>query len=127
MNTNISATSFPRMVCAVALVALTLGFSVVSNASGAPDEQTVTVEFVSASASTPQGARTLYRRIQGAAENVCSVLDHGDLSSKRHFRACVRATIEDAVRSLNRHAVTAAYEADYPPLPSEQHLAVQVR
>jgi UrcA family protein len=127
MNTSTAITSMRRLVVAAAVSALSLGFSVASHAAGGLDERTVTVEFASASATTPQGASTLYRRIRGAAEDICSVLDHGDLSSKRIFRACVRMTIEGAVGKVNRQALTAAYDADYPAVPTEQFLAAQSR
>jgi UrcA family protein len=127
MNTNTSAKSLLRLIGTAALGALSLSFTVVSYAYDSPGEHTVTVEFVSASASTSQGASALYRRIRGAAENVCSVLDHGDLSSKRPFRACVRMTIEDAVRKVNRQALSAAYNADYPPAPTGRLLATQLQ
>jgi UrcA family protein len=127
MDTNPSANSLHRQICIAAFVALAASLPAVSHASGPLDDRTVTLDYAAASASTPLGAGSLYQRIHGAAQDICSVLDHGDLSSKRISRACVQMVVENAVKGVNRQALTAVYESNYPPIPMPQFLAAQQR
>jgi UrcA family protein len=127
MDSTISTATFQRLVGVGAFAALTMGFAAASHAAGALDGRAVTIEFRGASASTPQGASALYQRIQSASEYVCSVIDHGDLASARNFRACVRATISDTVKKVDRQALTTVFEAKYPTNPPAQLLAEQQR
>jgi UrcA family protein len=127
MDTNASANSLHRLICIAAFVALAASLPAVSHASGPLDDRTVSLDYDAASASTPHGAGTLYQRIRGAAQDICSVLDHGDLSSKRNSRACVQKLVENAVKDVNRQALTAVYESNYPPIPLPQFLATQQR
>ncbi len=127
MDTNASVNSLHRLICTAAFAALAASLPAVSHASGPLDDRTVTLEYEVASVSTPQGAGTLYQRIQGAAEDICSVLDHGDLSSKRISRACVQKLIENAVKGVNRQTLTSVYDSNYPPIPMPQFLAAQQR
>ena len=126
MNTNAPASILHRLIGAAAGLALTAGLPGVSHASGDPTERAVTLEFAAAGASTSQGASALYQRIQAAAQYVCSVVDHGDLSSRRNFRNCLQIVIEDAVRKVDRAALTAVFEENYS-LPAPQFVAVQQR
>jgi UrcA family protein len=45
----------------------------------------------------PQGATILHRRIRFAADEACSPLPHGDLSSKAHKNACMDKAIAGGV------------------------------
>ena len=60
----------------------------------------------------PQGATMLYRRIRFAADEVCSPLDHGDLSSKAHKNRHARARATALLRIQLEAQCTAARLAD---------------
>lgn len=127
MDTTISTATFRRLIGLGAFAALTMGCAAPSHAWDDLGERAVTIEFQGASASTPQGASALYQRIQSASEYVCEVIDHGDLASARIFRACVRATISDTVKKVNRQALTSVFEANNPSNAPAQLLAEQQR
>jgi UrcA family protein len=56
----------------------------------------------------PAGAEAMLRRIKHAASKVCGgTPSPRTLVEMRHYRMCVRAAVEDAVRRLNAPLVTA--------------------
>jgi UrcA family protein len=83
------------------------GLSTTVRADSILEPRSVTVRFADLDTNNAQGAAALYRRIRFAAESVC-----GDLGSVRavsllaRYRACVHATIADAVARVNRPTVT---------------------
>jgi UrcA family protein len=59
------------------------------------------------------GATTLYRRLQSAAESVCA--EHGtrDVSSVFRVKTCESAAISAAVADINQPTLTAYYRAKH--------------
>jgi UrcA family protein len=127
MNSTTPACALRRLFATATCLALTAALPAVSHASGALDERSVTLEFPAASATTTQGAGVLYRRIDDAARQICSVVDHGDVSSKRIFRNCLRVVIQNAVVKVNRPALTDEFEANYPPAAVRQLASIEQR
>ena len=68
-------------------------------------EPTVTVRFDDLNLDSAAGARVLYGRLQSAAQTVC-VWDGGRWFA---WRECYRATIDEAVRRIDRANLTALH------------------
>jgi UrcA family protein len=107
MNTTNIATRLIASAIATALIS-SLG-SIATAANTDPLQKTV--KYADLSVSSAQGAAALYNRIQIASQEVCSPLDHGELSSKMHAKACAHQAVADAVRQVNQPALTAEYNA----------------
>jgi UrcA family protein len=105
MNTTTFAT---RLIAGTVFTAL---ISTVSVIAGAAEDDQKAVTYTELTASSAQGAAALYNRLRMAAAEVCSPLDHGDLASKMHMKACMNKAIMDAVSQVNQPALTAAYNA----------------
>jgi UrcA family protein len=104
MNTTHIAT---RLIAGALLTALISSVSGIAAAEGAQKA----VTYTELNASSAQGAAVLYNRIRAASAEVCSPLDHGDLASKMHRKACMQRAIVDAVSQVNQPALTAVYNA----------------
>ncbi len=61
--------------------------------------------------SRPAGAGSLYRRLQTAAETVCTPLDGQDVNHKLMFRHCVADAISRAVTEVDQPVLGAYYRA----------------
>jgi UrcA family protein len=72
------------------------------------------------------GIRVLYKRIQGAADQVCGKVDVRDLQGMSVKKACVDRAISDAVAAVNSPTLTRVYLAKSGPAPQSLPLA-QVR
>jgi UrcA family protein len=81
------------------LLAGSLG--VAQAATPADEVPKVVVSYSDLDLSTTEGARTLYRRISIAAQEVCPFQDALDLSRRAKNHACREAAIERAVSSVN--------------------------
>jgi UrcA family protein len=108
MNTTNIAT---RLIAGAIVTALISSLSSLASAAEGTDSLQKTVKYASASVASEQGAATLYNRIRIASEEVCSPLEHGDLSSRMHAYACAHKAIADAVSQVNQPALTAVYNA----------------
>jgi UrcA family protein len=108
MNTTNIAT---RLVAGAIFTALVSSLSPTASAAQDTDFLQKTVQYTNLSVATTQGAATLYNRIRIASEEVCSPLNHGDLSSKMQAKVCMHKAIADAVSQVNQPALTAAYNA----------------
>jgi UrcA family protein len=105
MNTTKFAT---RLIAGTIFTAL---ISTVSAIAGAAEDPQKAVTYTELTASSVQGAAALYNRIRMATAEVCSPLDHGDLVSRMHMKACMNKAIVDAVNQVNQPALTAVYNA----------------
>jgi UrcA family protein len=108
MNTTNIAT---RLIAGAIFTALVSSLSAIASAGDDTNSLQKTVKYADLSVSTAQGAATLYNRIRVAAEEVCSPLNHGDLSSKMHVKACTHKAIADAVSQVDQPALSAVYNA----------------
>jgi UrcA family protein len=104
-----------RSVLAASILTLGLAFGTLCSAG----EPAVTVGYGDLAITTSQGAKSLYRRIRIAADEVCSYLDHGDLSSKAHKSTCMDKVIADAVIRVGSPQLFSVYNAVHTtPLPA---------
>ena len=76
--------------------------------SGTPDGRSVTVSYGDLDLSSPTGANALYRRIQGAAKQVCGYAG-ADLIEQSIWRGCYRHAIAGAVGKVNNPLLTAVH------------------
>jgi UrcA family protein len=115
MNTSISITSksIPAR-CVLPLAALLCVLGTAPSWS-APEGPSVTVSFRDLDLSSVAGATTLYRRIQGAARQVCGT-PGADLFEQSFRRACYRGATADAVRKVNNPLLTAVHEGRKPAM-----------
>ena len=99
-----------RFTTTMTTFALAVGFQ---SAHAAPPSEvpSVVVRFADLDLSRSEGARVLFRRLQGAAETVCAPLDDRQLARHMHFLACVRSAISAAVSKVDQPALTTYYEA----------------
>src|SRR5215831_13085716 len=56
--------------------------------------------------SRPQGAQTLYRRLQLAAKSVCAPLDGRELKRQTKFQNCMKEAIDTAVIDVDQPLLT---------------------
>jgi UrcA family protein len=55
---------------------------------------------------TDAGVQVLYKRIHGAANQVCGGLDNRDLTGLRAHRACVQKAMDQAAEAVNNQLLT---------------------
>jgi UrcA family protein len=73
-----------------------------------PHGASVTVSFRDLDIGSPAGAHALYRRIQGAARQVCGPKG-ADLIEQEYWNSCYRQAIDDAVGKVNSPLLTAIH------------------
>jgi UrcA family protein len=114
MNANIPSKSGAAKRAAVAVVA----FGILTGASGlaaagAPlsNVPAVVVRYADLDLGSEQGARTLYRRILGAAEAVCPQADIRDLERSVQSHRCRQQAVARAVQNVSSPQLAAIYAA----------------
>jgi UrcA family protein len=118
MNT-ITSTRFRALVAGAILSALACAFATVSRADDSTAPPQVVVKFADLDVSTSQGAAALYRRIHGAAVDVCSRMYVDEQAYKWHKDACLQKVIGDAVIKVNRPVLSAVFASKFgvsPPM-----------
>lgn len=93
----------------VSLAALAIAPSA-AQAQPASSQESVSVRisYADLNLSSPEGAREMMGRIQGAARIICGESSmNNDLSERARTHACVDATVSEAVRSLGAPSVSA--------------------
>jgi UrcA family protein len=78
-----------------------------------PSRRHTEVHFADLSLGTPEGVATLYRRLHGAAQDVCREQGTKDLGSMLRVKACVTAAVSAAVTQIDNAALTAYYRAQF--------------
>ena len=80
-----------------------------SSPAGAHEETPISkvVRFGDLDLTTLAGARVLYRRIQAAAEDVCTLPISRSLVIREEGRVCMRTAIDKAVRQVDSVQLTA--------------------
>lgn len=71
------------------------------------DARTETVQYADLETAGAPGAAVLFRRMNGAAQRVCSELQPRSLSLLEKYEACVNRALANAVSSIDQPAVTA--------------------
>jgi UrcA family protein len=115
----ITSTPLHTLAAGAILSALAFTFATVSRADDGTAPPQVIVKFADLNVSTPQGAETLYRRIHGAAVDVCSRMYVIEQAYKWHKNACLQKVIGDAVIKVNRPALSAVFASKFalsPPM-----------
>ena len=109
MNTTTKSIQNRRMIAVTAVAAALFGsFAAVSQAADAPS---LMVKYQDLNVSNPQGAATLYARIQSAAAVVCGGFEDRGPALKALTDACVHKAIADAVTQVGQPSLTALFNA----------------
>ena len=92
--------------------------------------QSIIVRYSDLNLATPEGAQTLYGRIEQAARKVCGSESDGGrfLTPGPSYSACFRKAVDDAVNHVNRPTLTALHRqgpGHTKPKPREEQLAQQ--
>jgi UrcA family protein len=93
----------------------TLAFAFVTLPAQAADStitKSTTVKFADLDLSKPEGARTLYTRIQAAARQVCSPANLPGVVAKQNYRQCYDKAVNDAVGAVNRPLLSALHHTN---------------
>lgn len=73
----------------------------------------VTVKYGDLNLSTETGARTLYRRIRGAARSVCGEEGRA-IYEQRIWEGCFRGAMDEAVAAVHSPLLTSIYKNENP-------------
>jgi UrcA family protein len=77
----------------------------VSHAGDSPQSQTV--QFADLDLNKPDGARTLFNRIKGAAKSVCSAHSQGKSpAEQQRYKACLEFAVSNAVARVDEPMLT---------------------
>jgi UrcA family protein len=112
MNTTVS-TPLRILVASAILGSAAIGFAPAASAAAAAVPPQVTVKFADLNVSTSQGAAALYRRIEYAAQEVCSRMYVSTEAYKHYKSSCLQKVIGDAVVKVDRPALSAVFESRY--------------
>ena len=111
MNTMTTFRTLRTVLATAVLGAFACSAATICTAAEPMNPPQTTVRYADLNVSKPEGAATLYARIQHAARQVCLPLDGGDVSSKARMGACVHKAIADAVAKVGQPALFDAYNA----------------
>jgi len=100
MNTEIKNAKNVLVVLAAMSAAMLVG---VVHAAEVPAR---VVSYQDLNLSTEAGAKVLYERIHGAANQVCGSVEVRDLPGVRAHAACVEKAVSDAVAAVNNQRLT---------------------
>jgi len=103
MNISTFGTTHPVLGFALAAIVCLLG-----TAAAWADVRSITVSFRDLDLSNPDGAKTLYYRIQTAAKTVCGP-EETTMIGKTIWRGCVKGAVDDAVAKVNNPLLTALH------------------
>ena len=113
-----TCTPLRTRIAGAILSALALSFATVSRADHGTAPPQVIVKFGDLDVSASQGAAALYRRIHGAAVDVCSRMYVYEQAYKRHKNACLQKVIGDAVIKVDRPALSAVFASKFGVSPT---------
>jgi UrcA family protein len=114
MSTSVTlrAVSGPRLKIALLMVAGSLGFAMAAGAATVDtDAPSLVVKYNSQSLTTDVGVQQLYRRILGAAKQVCPDEGIRDLGSNARIEACRAKAVARAVQHIDNTRLAALYAA----------------
>jgi UrcA family protein len=100
---NIRTGLYRTIFCALGFAALGT-VSASAQADGLPSKR---VQFADLNVDSPEGAKTLYGRIRGAAKEVCALSIGSDPIERVAAHACIESAINKAVKEVNVPALTA--------------------
>jgi UrcA family protein len=101
--------TFIRVVATAgaAMLAVALIPALSQAANGGGEARSVTVRYRAADLDTPAGVGILYRRIRGAAADVCSPFESPLLERERLRKDCFSHAVANAVHSVHNEALSA--------------------
>jgi UrcA family protein len=102
MNNQVTGVTNLLVVAAALAVGMLAG---VTHAAEA-EVPAQTVRFQDLNLNTEAGVQVLYKRIKGAAKQVCGDVDVRDLAVARAHDACVAKAVGDAVATVNNQMLT---------------------
>ncbi len=114
MNTLSTLASRSRLITATIFGALALSFGAMSIAADNSDIPRTVVKYGDLNLSNPQGAATLYRRIDVAAHEVCDEsyeAEDLDLWTEELVTACIHRAISNAVAKVGAQQLYVVYNA----------------
>jgi UrcA family protein len=89
------------------VVATALAVGMLAGVAHGAEAPAQTVRFQDLNLNTDAGVQVLYKRIQGAANQVCGDVDGRDLVVARAHKACVDRAVADAVAAVNNQKMVA--------------------
>jgi UrcA family protein len=107
-------TLLSRLSAAVLVSTFSLNFSALCWAGGSPSTELESLKYSDLNLSKAADASELYIRIKIAAQEVCRRFEDRDLQSQNYFHQCVHQAIVDAVTTIDRPTLYAAYNARNP-------------
>ena len=105
-----------RLTTTTLIIATGLGYHL-ANAAPPQEAPSVLVQFADLDLAHGDGAATLYRRLQAAAEQVCASQNGrngSDLGSQTRYRICRDSAVAAAVAKVDQPGLTAYYRAQFP-------------
>jgi UrcA family protein len=105
--------TFAKRCALIGIATLAAGLAVnqASAASSDDEPKSVVVRYSDLDLSQPQGARTLYTRIQLASRVACGDVGAKDLAHIGQFHKCVDQAVTKAVEAVNSQRVNEIHEA----------------
>lgn len=96
------------VLATLATACLAATSTVTQAADKSPDSEPMkkTVTYGDLNLANPQGVEHLYRRIVGAAQQVCADNDGRSLQAKEQFSICIKQSIARAVAAVDQPALT---------------------
>ena len=101
---------------ALGATALSLGFSVIAEASGSAAPAgaglpKIEISYTDLDLARADQASELYTRIERAAHNLCEVNYGSRILARQLERQCAAKSVDDAVRGVDNPNLTAVYQA----------------
>jgi UrcA family protein len=111
MNPTVNTHRSPFLAYSTAIV---LACALVTSNAFADDQvRSETVKFADLKVDTPAGVEALYRRINSAAQRVCSY-EATSVQGPSIWRNCVRPSVDAAVTKVNNPLLTALHTGRKP-------------
>jgi UrcA family protein len=114
MITSVSLKSSRSLRAGLAMIAgcvVAAAAGVADAATPPADVPSMIVRYADLDLTTEQGAHTLYRRIQSAAQYVCPSADIRDLERSAISRSCQEQAVARAVQAVSSPRLAAVYAA----------------
>ena len=105
-NQNTSGNGMRQTLVVLAALSATMLVGVTQAAAPGDNFPRQAVTFKDLSLNSNAGIQVLYKRIQGAANQVCGDVDGRDLVVARAHEACVGRAVADAVAAVNNQMLT---------------------
>lgn len=111
----------PAVALAIGGLLLATCLVSLSARAGTPEAPQLAVKTGDLDLTREQGVQVLYQRLQFAAQKVCG---QGSITGTRlgnnDFKTCVKTTVDDAVRQMNKPALTAYHRSHAGQTESEK-------